>query len=121
MRHLATFIMSEGARYQELIPNPEHPNPNKSGDHVGYKGWAYSAGTSEKDFFLIYFEKECPAEAIFRGAIPGRTYTGVWFDPRSGVWVPIEEEFRSDPSWGRFTLPPIPTNNDWGLKLLLKQ
>ncbi len=120
MRHLATFIQSEGARYQELIPNSEHVNPNKSGDPVGYKGWAYCAGTKEQDFFLLYFEKECPPAAIFRGAIPGRTYNGLWFDPRAGVWIPMNEDFVADPQLGRFKLPPIPTNNDWGLKLLLK-
>ena len=71
-------------------------------------------------FVLIYFEKECPPVVIFRGAIPDRTYTGSWFDPRKGIWIAIEEDLHSDPALGRFTLPPIPTNNDWGLKLLLK-
>jgi hypothetical protein len=88
---------------------------------VGYKGWAYCAGTKKRDFFLLYFEKECPPVVIFRGATPGAVYTASWYDPRTGDWLPVEEEFAADPSWGRFTLPPIPTNNDWGMKLLLKE
>jgi hypothetical protein len=114
-------VLSEGGRYQDLIPNQEYLNPSKSGDPVGYKGWAYCAGTKERDFFLLYFEKECPAVVIFRGAIPGRAYTASWFDPRTGRWIAIEDGLTADPSWGRFVLPPIPTNNDWGMKLLLQE
>lgn len=118
MQHLWTFVASCGSRYRDLIPNPELVTPNKSGDPNGYKGWAYCAGTRELDLFLLYFEKEAP-DAIFRGAIPGRSYAAEWFDPRTGTWQKIEQVFEADIATGRFDLPPIPSNNDWGMKLAM--
>lgn len=118
MRHLKSFIMSEGERYKELIPNTGYITPSQMGDPDGYKGWVYCAGTRKKDFFLIYFEKESP-DVIFRGAIPGGTYKGFWFNPRNGEWTEIKKPIISDASTGRVRLPSVPTNNDWGLKLIL--
>jgi len=118
MQYLKSFIMSEGDRYTDLIPNNGYVTPSQMGDPISYQGWVYCAGTDEKDFFLIYFEKDSP-DVVFRGAIPGRSYKGLWFNPRNGSWIEIENPITSDLSTGRVKLPSTPTNNDWGIKLLL--
>jgi len=117
MRHLKTFVFARGARYQDLVPNQQMLTPSQWGDPIGYKGWAYCAGTPEQDFFLLYFEKECSADVLFRGALSGRQYVGAWFDPRTGNWIPIESPFVADFSLGQFRLPSTPSNNDWALRL----
>ena len=119
MRHLRTFVMAQGARYRDLVPDAELVTPCRTGDPNGYKGWAYCAGTEERDFFLLYFEKEYPDGAIFRGGRPGASYRARWFDPRLGEWHPIDGPLVTDPATGRIPLPATPTNDDWGLALEL--
>jgi len=63
MRHLRTFVLSEASRYQELIPNVEQLKPNRTGQEKSCIGWAYCAGTAEKDLFLLYFESSIRAAA----------------------------------------------------------
>ncbi len=121
MQHILSFIEVQGDRYKDLIPCPEYITPNKVGDPIGYKGWAYCAGTKQRDLFLLYFEKEHPDGAVFRGAIPGQTYTARWFDPRTGQWTNIEQDLFNDPATGRIELPATPTNNDWGMMLVRKE
>ncbi len=119
MRHLRTFVMARGARYQDLVPDPELVTPCRTGDPNGYKGWACCAGTAERDFFLLYFEKEYPDGGVFRGGRPGASYSGRWFDPRLGSWQPIAGLLTTDPATGRIALPSTPSNDDWGLTLEL--
>ncbi|MFW5890794.1 MAG: DUF4038 domain-containing protein [bacterium] len=117
MHYLKKFILSEGSKYQELVPNSNWVYPNKTGDHIGFKGWAFCAGTQQRDFFLFYFEKECP-DVIFRGSFPERKYKGWWFNPRIGEWEKIEGILTAHESTGLIELPSTPSDNDWGLKLL---
>jgi hypothetical protein len=120
MRYLAKFALSEGRRYQSLVPNDELVAPNRTHDVNAYIGWAYCARTDAKDYFLAYYEKDCP-NGVIRGALPLETYQAEWFDPREGKWTPVAETgtLTSD-RWGRITIPPLPTQNDWGLKLVRK-
>jgi len=118
MRHLKTFAMVEGERYRDLVPNADLISPNKAGDPYDYKGWAYCARTDEKDFFLLYFEKDCP-RGIVRGALPNKTYKIRWFNPRTGTWhTRVRGSITSDAT-GRITLPPFPSDEDWGMLLVL--
>src|SRR5665811_233 len=48
MRHLKTFILSEGQRYQYLVPCTERILPNQSAGPKGTTGWAYGAATKEQ-------------------------------------------------------------------------
>ncbi len=86
MQHLAKFILSEGRKYQDLAPRPELVQPHRSGPENDFVGWAYCARTDDKQFFLLYFEKDCP-QAIVSGAAAGRQYEATWFDPRTGEWT----------------------------------
>jgi len=121
MRHLATFILSEGRRYQDLVPRRELLKPNESGKPKGFTGWAYGARTDKKDLFLMYFEKDCP-KAVLSGALFGNKYKAQWFNTRTGDWINAGV-ITADPS-GEISLPDFPENaelskNDWGLKLTL--
>jgi hypothetical protein len=120
MRHGAAFVLSEGARYQALEPDPDCVEPSRRGDPNGYTGWAYCARTAERDLALLYFERDCPRGTV-SGLTPGATYGAEWFDPRKGEWLdalPLGVD-----SFGAAQLPPFPGAGparapaDWALKL----
>jgi len=122
MRHLRTFILSEGRRYQQLVPSAEMIQPNRTGEEKSCVGWAYCARTAEKDFFGLYFEKDCP-KASLSGALPRSKYKALWFNPRTGDWMGAS--VLSADSTGKIILPNFPdkstrSNIDWGLKLTLR-
>ena len=121
MRHLKAFVMADGRKYQDLLPQTDLLAPNKSGKPNTCIGWAYAAGTADRQLFLVYFEKECP-QAALSGAQPGATYQAQWFNPRTGKWggarmIAADAE-------GKVALPAFPggvekSEDDWALKLTL--
>lgn len=121
MRHLRTFILSEGIQYQGLVPSTNLVMPNKSGEAKSCVGWSYCARTGKKDLFLLYFEKDCP-KASLSGAKSRGKYKAEWFNPRIGVWRDMRE-LDAD-SAGMIDLPNFPGNlskshTDWAMKLKL--
>ncbi len=120
MQHLAKFILSEGGKYQDLVPHPELVRPHRSGPEKDFVGWAYCARTDDKTLFLLYFEKDCP-QAVVSGAAGGRHYEATWFDPRTGDWVKAGTLAAADD--GTIHLPAFPdagvtrSKVDWALKL----
>lgn len=119
MQHLKAFALGEGRRYQELVPDANLVSPNSTPQTKGYVGWAYCARTPARDFFLAYFEKNCPNRTLIRGAQPFATYQSQWFDPRTGQWSKAGSgQFKAN-VWGWITVPDFPSENDWGLKLRL--
>ena len=123
MRHLARFVLSEGRKYQRLVPHPELIQPNRSGPEKDFVGWAYCARTNDKQLFLLYFEKDCP-QAILSGATAGARYEATWLDPRTGEWIKINA-LEADGE-GTIPLPAFPPPDegtrsqiDWALKLTL--
>ena len=114
MRHLATFAMSIGKRYQDLVPDVGFVYPNQTQDVRAYEGWAYCARTPGREVFLAYFEKSCP-RADIRGAKLNTEYRVEWFDPRTGTFADAGT-LRSSVV-GVIPLPPLPSDNDWGLRL----
>jgi hypothetical protein len=124
MRHLKAFVLSEGRRYQDLVPCTDRISPNRSAGPNGAAGWAYGAATPEQDLLLLYFEKNCP-EAVVTGARPGARYVTHWFDPRNGNWTHVDAPVIADGS-GQIALPLFPgqtpeSDVDWALKLTLAQ
>jgi hypothetical protein len=89
MQYLRDFILSEGNKYQALQPchNDIHPRKAPNAPEKGLDGWSYMMRNSEKDFALLYFEKQCILPAL-AGFIPGTTYVFAWFDPVKGKWGP---------------------------------
>jgi len=123
MRHLRTFILSEGRRYQDLIPTADSVSPNKSSGPKTNVGWAYGARTAERDLFLLYFEKDCPT-AVVSGVLPKATYAAQWFNPRTGHWLDAGLGVLAANPDGQIHLPSFPaggavSTEDWGLKLEL--
>jgi hypothetical protein len=121
MRHLKSFILSEGRRYQDLIPCTDQLAPNKAGKPKSAYGWAYSAKTASRDLFLLYFEKDCP-QATLSGAQPDAKYQTRWFNPRTGQWSTPDAASVSANASGQIALPPFPgegttAKTDWALKL----
>jgi len=121
MRHLKAFMLSEGPRYQELIPCTDQISPNQSAKPKGTTGWAYAAGTPQGDLFMLYFEKDCP-QATLAKAQSGATYRAQWFDTRTGRWSDAGSEPISSDASGRIALPRFPgdeamSQTDWALKL----
>ncbi|MGD0410994.1 MAG: DUF5060 domain-containing protein [Verrucomicrobiota bacterium] len=119
MQHLKSFALSEGRRYQDLVPDANLVSPNATSQSKGFLGWAFCARTPARDFFLAYFEKDCPNKSMMRGAIPNAAYKADWFDPRAGQWSPAGAGRLTANVWGWITLPDFPSPNDWGLKLTL--
>ena len=122
MRHLRTFILSEGGRYRNLVPSENLIRPNRSGEAKSCIGWSYCARTEEKDLFVLYFEKDCP-KANLSGALFSGKYEAGWFNPRSGIWR--DAGVLSANSAGVIDLPNFPGNSfrsrtDWALKLILR-
>ena len=116
MRHLRTFAFSIGKRYQELVPIADLVSPNKTPVVRGYEGWAYCARTPDKEVFLAYFEKGCPASQI-RGARLWGSYRAEWFDPRTGTWSDAGNGALRSNQIGVITVPAFPGDADWGLRL----
>jgi len=120
MQHLKTFVLSQGRRYQDLVPRVELLSPNKTGPKEGWTGWAYCARTDDRGLFMLYFEKDCP-RATLSGARPSATYSARWFDPRMGEWKNAGE-VTADAS-GKIALPAFPdgaekSTADWALLLM---
>lgn len=123
MRHLKAFVLSESRRYQELQPADDLLSPNRSGEAKGLSGWAFAAGNAARDFFLLYFEQDCPVSAL-SGAQANHRYNAQWFDPRTGQW--LEATMLVADSEGQLKLPPFPqggakSGTDWALKLVLSE
>ncbi|NQT86864.1 DUF4038 domain-containing protein, partial [bacterium] len=117
MQHLGTFILSEGVRYRGLEPLADLLDPHKAGKEKSCLGWAYCARTPDREFFLLYFEKECPPSAL-SGAKRNGKYAARWFNPRTGRWKkPIAVAANGH---GKIALPPFPDGDDWAMKLTLE-
>jgi len=113
---LKAFALSEGDRYVELVPDSELVTPNKAGEPMGYRGWAYCAATAGRDYALLYLEKGCPPATV-RGFPPNARYRISWLDPESGKWASKIGELITD-GVGRALLPKSPFREDVGIKLL---
>jgi len=121
MRHLKHFILSEGKRYQDLVPDADLVSPNRAGKPKTCIGWAYAARTADRTLAMLYFEKACP-RATVSGLLPEAAYRARWWNPREGGWSDAGTgRLRSDAD-GRIALPPFPggpgpAREDWALKL----
>jgi hypothetical protein len=107
MRHLVAFVLSEGARYQDLEPASDDLDPRSIPDALadGLDGWSFLARTPARDFALAYFENKALRPKL-RGFTPGSNYHWGWFDPRTGAWSRARV-VRADAN-GVIEAPPFP-------------
>ena len=117
LQYIVPFLLTEGLRYRELIPEPEFLTPNKMGDPMGLRGWAFAAATASQDFLLCYIEKDCP-KLFARALRPYDIYRLTWFNPRTGEWLDDESVDLEVYNYGFLPLPLPPENTDWGFKLI---
>jgi hypothetical protein len=111
MRHLKTFVLSEGARYQELVPASQDLQPRSIAEAKGdgLEGWSFLMRTPARDFALAYFENRAH-RARLAGFAPGTNYRWQWFDPRTGTWAG-PRAVRAD-AQGVLQAPPFPRGGD---------
>jgi len=88
MQHLKTFVLSEGARYQQLVLASHDVSTRRTANPLdeGLEGWTFLMRTPARDFALAYFELQA-ARAELTGFVPDARYRWRWFDPRNGVWL----------------------------------
>jgi hypothetical protein len=70
----------------------------------------------DKSLFLLYFEKDCPAERLL-SVRQSSEYQLIWFDPRNGTWM--DGGIHTSSAVESTGLPEKPTTSDWALKLKL--
>ena len=121
MQHLKKFILSEGARYQELQLGSQNIHPQKAPDspEMGLDGWSYMMCTPDKDFALLYFENQAvlPTLSEFKA---NTSYYFQWFNPRDGEWT--EKMTILSNGEGKLKIPEFPdgqnpSNIDWAAKI----
>jgi hypothetical protein len=113
------FLMTAGAKYQDLAPHPELLSVSKTGDWPT-EGWAFLMRTDDKQLFKLYFEQRA-AHPDLSGALPNTSYKAQWFDPRTGAWSNAGDGTLTADSQGRIILPAFPTaDGDWALSLSTK-
>jgi hypothetical protein len=125
MQHLKTFVLSEGARFQDLQLASDDLAPHKApgSPERGLDGWGFMMRTASRDFALLYFE-HAARRATLGGLKPDAEYRWTWFDPRTGKWhQPIA---RRTTAQGLLVMPSFPNigdqaEDDWAAQLLLIQ
>lgn len=122
MQHLKAFVLSEGARYQELLLASTDLDPRAAPGATadGLDGWSFMMRTADRTLALLYFENKS-AVAQVRGLNANARYAWTWFDPRSGAWsksAPVQAN-----GSGSLTVPALPhsagtgAEQDWAAKL----
>lgn len=122
MQHLKSFILSEGARYQDLEPYHHHLHPQKAKNSTvrGLDGWSFMMINPSKDFALLYFENKAELPSV-SGLKSNTFYSFQWFDPVKGEWKE-PQAIKSDRK-GNLTIPSFPdgsdlSSTDWGARIL---
>lgn len=125
MQHLKNFVLSQGDRYQQLMPASGDIAPRSIPDALadGLDGWSFLMRTPQRDFALAYFENGAP-RAQLRGFTPRAPYRWQWFDPRSGTWS--ETVMVTADARGAIAMPPLPSGGrtntaDFAATLLLQR
>lgn len=123
MKHLNSFILSEGEKFQnlqlarhDLIPNKAPGSPE-----MGLDGWSYMMRTQEKDFALLYFENESVIPLLMNFK-PNAEYNFSWFNTVTGEW--INKLLVKADEKGNITIPNFPdgkmiSTTDWAAKIIL--
>jgi hypothetical protein len=122
MQHLGRFVLSEGARYQELqLASADlQPRQARGSSEDGLDGWSFMMRTADRTFALLYFEMGA-ARTRVAGLAPGSRHRWIWYDPREGIWAG-ERDLATDGA-GVLQAPPFPANgeqatSDWAAKLV---
>ncbi len=117
MQHLRVFILSEGARYQDLQLASMDLYPQKApGSHPqGLDGWSFMMRTPDKELAMLYLEQDAVLSEL-KNMLPDQKYALRWFHPVLGTWsdkLPLKSDIK-----GNLSLPNLPDpDSDWAVKL----
>jgi hypothetical protein len=121
LQHLGRFVLSEGARYQELEPASSELEPRRGdgSSEDGLDGWSFSMRTADRRLALLYFERQAALPRV-AGLVPSAAYRWSWYDPRLGRWH-RPASLRSD-ARGTLRAPAFPgggsvAGTDWAARL----
>ena len=125
MRHLQAFVLSEGDRYQQLIPVTDDIIPRKApgAPEDGLDGWSYMLRTADRGFALLYFENMAVTPKL-QGFAPQRRYQLSWYNPQTGEWYSPQAIAAN--SEGEILINAFPgvgkvANRDWALKIIQQE
>ena len=122
MQHLGRFMLSEGDRYQQLVPASADLQPRTAPGATadGLDGWSFMLRSADRNFALLYFENKAVRPQI-NGFPASARYQWIWFNPRDGRWSgPVEITASAA---GVLAAPEFPAGdpqviNDWAAKLV---
>jgi hypothetical protein len=124
MRWLREFVLSEGPRFQLLLPASGDLAPRRApaSDDRGLDGWSFLMRAPEADLGLLYFENKAH-RARTVGWKANAAYEFAWYDPRTGQWhqpTALKADGR-----GEIQLPPFPgegevASTDWAARLKVR-
>ena len=122
MQHLQAFVLSEDARYQQLIPATADISPRKApgAPEDGLDGWSYMLRTTDKDFALLYFEHQAVTPKL-KGFSANSRYQLTWYNPETGEWK--KSKTLTTDAAGTLDLKNFPdgkklAERDWAAKIL---
>lgn len=122
MKYLASFILSEGSKYQALQTATSDIYPQKApgSRDESLDGWTYMMRTPEKDFALVYFENQSVLPKL-GGFIPDQLYMLKWYNPSTGEWI-SQATLKADKK-GKLIIPSFPSgqnpsDTDFAAKIL---
>ncbi|HEY7885052.1 MAG TPA: DUF4038 domain-containing protein [Cellvibrionaceae bacterium] len=122
MQHLHSFMLSEGARYQNLIPVTADITPRKApgAPEDGLDGWAYMMRTADKSLALLYFENMSVTPKL-QGFEASTRYQLSWYNPQTGQWH--KPETISSNIKGEIFIEAFPSGGklaarDWAAKII---
>jgi hypothetical protein len=121
MQYLKNFMLSEGNRYQDLLPASQDllPRSAPGASDDGLDGWSFMMRTADRDLALLYFEHKAVRPRI-NGLRPNVTWRWIWYNPRTGEWSDAVQP--SSDADGSFEAPPFPAGaegamQDWAAKV----
>ncbi len=124
MRHLESFMFSEGKKYQHLLLASAdiHPRKAPGAPEDGLDGWSYMMRTADNSLALLYFENAAVLPTL-KGFTANGSYRLQWFDTMTGEWQKAVN-LAAD-AQGNIHLPGFPAGGkigerDWAAKIVAK-
>jgi len=126
MSYMQKFMLSEDAKFQDMILATDDFHPRSSTENAlehSFSGLTFMMRTPDKKLSMLYFEEKCKAP-VLKNMISNALYQAYWFNPRNGKWHNKKSVLKSD-SAGILKIPAFPgniteteKNKDWALKLV---
>lgn len=124
MRHLESFMFSEGNKYQQLLLASAdiHSRKAPGAPEDGLDGWSYMMRTADKSLAMLYFENAAALPTL-KGFSAKESYRLQWYDTMTGKWLKTVNVTAD--AQGEIHLPEFPegdnkASRDWAAKIVAK-